>query len=682
MRQGPRNLMRRAGRAQVLESADQLATATRDTLSLEALLLDYEMARDDERTVTNIQAGLYGVAIALIALMAGALTQECGFGMKQPPDCTNVPDAILAAVPILPLGLIAFIQSIGSVSTIRSYYLRGLEVEIGRFADKPMTALGDLRPVSYIGLTTEFVSLRRGGVANRLLFNVILAAILVVFGGMTIYIGMAIAPPYQAAMALVYGTVVGILVTQTVEAVFHGPRLFRSVAQRFVRGPGYAGLPRAHADAAADGVEQPRVPRARSLTSYLVLPRPEDLIKWTIAPLTYAAFAWTVGDWADWRRFVLAWIILEYLTYMARYQWNDVRGVVDDWGHREARARGRLPATTDRAESRRNIMVSLLVAGLRLILAMLIAGIAGLTGQVAAMIAAVFGVAVLYEFLRSRTRGGLTVSTVAIWLLVGAGYAIRGAVGIGGAGVSLLSRPALAGMGFLLTFGMMFVLLTWVLDASSYGRVEADGSWSFRSALRRKPHLAELLRFVPVKISRYEEPPDPDDTEQDDGYGGARRLLRDNRRRPRPLAPWNLAHLAAAVSAAVLGIELAGSTGRGPGVHAAAVASCLLFAVLLQQLRNGWVNGLTIAAGAVPLVALSLSTGLVPALLGAAPWLVASLTYLSFRNSSYQDLKSFGPTMVKHLRRIPAQLLRVIVGTVTWEGVVDTPHRRDDAGKV
>ncbi|MFC6564499.1 hypothetical protein [Actinoplanes utahensis] len=628
-----------------------------------------------------MQAGLYGVAIALIALMAGALTQECGFGMRNGEDCTDVPDPILAALPILPLGLIAFIQSIGSVSTIRSYYLRGLEVEIGRYADKPMSALGDLRPVSYIGLTTEYISLRRGGLANRLLFNVILAAIMVVFGGMAIYIGMAIAPPYQVAMAVVYGTVVVILLSQTVEAVFHGPRLFTSVAQRFVRGPGYGGMPRAHAGSGAAGVAESPTKRPRSLASYLVLPRPEDLIKWTIAPLTYLAYAAAAGDWTQWRRFLLAWIILEYLIYMARYQWNDVRGVVDDWNHSEARARARLPVPRDSAESRQNILVSLLVGGIRLIGAMLLAAIAGFPGQAAVMIGAVFGVAVIYELLRSRTRGGLTVSTVAIWLLVGAGYAIRGAVGIAGSGVSPLSRPGLAGMGFLLAFGIMFVLLTWVLDASSYGRVEADGTWSFRPDLRRKPHLAELLRFVPVRNPRYDTAAPSNDAARDPGYGGARRLLLDNPRRPRPQAPWNLAQLAAAASAAVLGVELTDPAGRSPVIHLAAVSSCVVFALILQQIRIGWVSAVTVIAGAVPLVALSVSTGLFPAVLGAVPWLVAGFTYVSFRGSSYQDLKAFGPAVVEKARSLPALLLRGIVGTATWERVLDA-ERADNAGKL
>ncbi|WP_434740397.1 hypothetical protein [Micromonospora sp. SH-82] len=651
-------------------------SANQATQSMEALLLDYEMAREDERTYINVQASLYGVAIALIALILGALTQECGLGMKQPPECTDAPDAILAAAPILPLGLIAFIQSLGSVASIRSYYMRGLEVELGRYASQPMAALGELRPVSYIGLTTELISLRRGFLSYRILFNTILLGILVVFGGMTVYIGLAVARPYQVAMIVLYGTVVVILLAQTFAATVQGSQLFRSVARRFVQGPRYSHLPQVRAAGSPGSTTPTDASSQRSLGSYLLLPRPEDLVKWLIAPLTYVVFALAFGGWTNWHRLLVLWLILEYLVYMARYQWNDVREVADDWEHSESAARGRLPIGRDLAESSSNVSISVSVAMLRLALAVLVAWSAGLTVQAVSIIVAVFGVAVPYELLRSRAMARRRGVAVAIWLLVGSGYAIRGALGIVAAGIQLWSPPGLAGVGFLFSFGIMFVLLTWVLDASSYGRIAPDGGWSFRPALLRKPHLLGLLPYTsvgrPVMADR------DDEAESNREYGGDRRLLLQSR--PRPWAPWNLAQVAVAASAAALGLELADPASRQPAVYMTALACGVVIALLIQQIRNMRGNVLTIGVGVglLGVVALAGDAAFPP--LAPLPWLVMAVTYLNFRGSSYRDLKDFGPKLVDGLRRIPTLLLRGVVGSVTWDRLVKPGGRPGGVG--
>ncbi|GGM20465.1 hypothetical protein [Micromonospora yangpuensis] len=664
-----RNLVRRSLLAPEVdgEAPPGQEPSVRDTQSLETLLLDYEMVREDERNYLNVQAGLYGVAIALIALMIGALTQECGLGMREPPDCTDAPDAVLAAAPILPLGLIAFIQGMGSIASIRSYYLRGLERELGRYVPQPIAALGDLRPISYVGLTTELISLRRGFLTYRILFNTILLAIFVVFGGMTFYIGTAVTRPYQVAMAVLYGTVVLILLTQTLQATVGGARLFALVARRFVQGPRYSHLPKVHAATEGGVATTFGATRQRSFLSYLLLPRPEDMIKWSIAPLTYAAFAVGPGGWADVRGFVVLWLVLEYLVYMARYQWNDVRGVTDDWEHSESAARGRLPIGRDFAETRSNILGSVFVAALRLVLAMLVAWLAGLVAQTGWTIAVVFGVAVLYEVFRSPALARVPGTVPVVWLLVGAGYAIRGAVGIQGAGVPLRSGPALVGLGFFVSFGIMFVLLTWVLDATSYGRTGPDGSWAFRPALRRKPHLARLLSHTSLRRhlvtgQRDEEP--------EGEYGGDVRLLRDDPQRPRPGAPWNVAQVVAAGLGAVLGLELAVPADRLPAAHLTVLAGGVALALLVQQIRKTWVNVLTVVAGVGAPVAVALVAGAAYPVLAPLPWLVVALTYVSFRGSSYQELKSFGPMVVGHLRRLPRLLMRGIVGSATWDRLV------------
>src|SRR3712207_124035 len=91
------------------------------------------------------------------------------------------------------------------------------------------------------------------------------------------------------------------------------------------------------------GREPPAGADERGLVSYLVLPRPQDAVKALLAPATYIACASAAGSFERWDEFVALWLTLELLIYHARYQWNDVRGAVDDRAHSERRLRARLP---------------------------------------------------------------------------------------------------------------------------------------------------------------------------------------------------------------------------------------------------------------------------------------------------------------------------------------------------
>ena len=145
---------------------------------LEVLLADYEACRDDDRVLTSIQAGLFSVAIALIGLMAAAVTQTCQFSMSK--SCIHTPDYVLAVTPLIPVALAAYAAVLGATAALRSYYMRGLESEIRRYAPDPIAELGELRPASYIGLSMEAVSLRRGRVAFRLLNYLIFVVVIII----------------------------------------------------------------------------------------------------------------------------------------------------------------------------------------------------------------------------------------------------------------------------------------------------------------------------------------------------------------------------------------------------------------------------------------------------------------------------------------------------------------------
>ena len=97
---------------------------------------------------------------------------------------------------------------------------------------------------------------------------------------------------------------------------------------------------------------------ARGMTGYLLYPRPEAWAKALIAPAFFVFAASSTGRFGNWKNFLVLWLILEYLIYPARYQWNDIRGIDADREHAEKDARSRLPVGTTARSRRRSIRVS------------------------------------------------------------------------------------------------------------------------------------------------------------------------------------------------------------------------------------------------------------------------------------------------------------------------------------
>ena len=288
---------------------------------------------------------------------------------------------------------------------------------------------------------------------------------------------------------------------------------------------------------------------APGLTAYLLIPRRDAWGKALMAPACFVAAACSTGHFGGWARFIVLWLVLELLIYQARYQWNDIAGVDSDLRHPEAGARSRLPVGSTKQARRRSIRLSWLTAAARILAALLVGWLTGLTGQVLVLAGAVFVVAGSYEWLRaSRNRHWTSVRVVAVWLAVGLGYLVRGGLGLSTGGLAWGSAAMVATLLCLGAFGIMFVLLTWALEATSYCTADDDGRWHARPDLAVKPHLAALLRHVG-------EPLDAGGLPAGAGrYCGGDRVLRGGSRLS---APWNLALLAAAASGGVSGAALA-----------------------------------------------------------------------------------------------------------------------------
>ena len=376
---------------------------------------------------------------------------------------------------------------------------------------------------------------------------------------------------------------------------------------------------------------RPQVPQrtGRSLPAYLLVPRPKDLVKAMVAPLAFAVGAAATGgvDAAQLGRAALVWVSLELLVYQARYQWNDVRGFAADQAHPDAASRGRLPGPVERA--RPHITASVAVAALRLALTALLAlAVPEIAGVVLAMTLGVFGVAAVYERLRSAATGRtsqvpvpLRAPLLALWVAVGAGYAVRGLTGLALA-VDLGGRPGLvaASVVAMWSLGVVFVTCRWALEAMPFGAFRGGRVvWQVRPDQARE-HTLGLVRWVPA------DAPQDGTTEP-----CAWRALHG---RTVLTAPWNLALVVATAASALTGHLLAG--GDSVAVAVAATTVGALAAVALSQLPR--VRTLSGIGAAALVVVLELAAGTDRALVAGLPLLVVVAAHGCFARQCTDEI--------------------------------------------
>jgi hypothetical protein len=377
--------------------------------------------------------------------------------------------------------------------------------------------------------------------------------------------------------------------------------------------------------------------RERSLREYLLLPRPGDLVKAWIFP---AAFVFGVladggAGGRELLRAALVWVALELLIYQARYQWNDIRGFAADQRHPDAAGRGRLPGPLSRRRRHIHASAAVLCARLSLVALSALALPALHLGWVlGALTAAVFGIAVVYESLRSRATGSSSQvpvpsrpGLVALWLVVGGGYAVRGVSGLAVA-IDIGSEPlvAVAALVTMWSFGVAFVTARWALESLAFARRAEGGKirWEVRDGVAREHSLA-LARWLPATA--------PDGAAKAPGTGRLEdwRALKSGV----PLtAPWNLAAVLAAAAAALTGRLLAGPADPPEALAATACGALLAIPVLLAG-RHRWAAW--IGAGLALTVGLT-SAGCPRPGLAALPWLAILGAHLFFTAQSPRTL--------------------------------------------
>lgn len=643
-----------SGSAAVSKPASKTTIARNRSERLEILLQDYQSCREDDRVLLQTQANVIGVAVALLTLLAAAVTQTCTFN-PPPNQCIRVSPLTLAIAPLPIVAVIAYIIMLGGLATIRSYYMRALEEEIRTYVSQPLSTLRELRPASYVSLIIEVSSLRRGIGFYKYLVLLIFLAVLIVFGGLTTVIALSLDPPLKWAALSFYALVI-LLLTVAVGRMTKGGRGF------FVR-TARSMLDRQHRISDIV-ILKPPTPNERSILSYLLLPRPEDLVKWVIVPASFG-ISLLVGVQASHINIgyaVAVWLILEYFLYEARYQWNDLRGLARDSVHPQARARKRLPLGRNSSKAARNAQLSAVTMALRIgivCVAIWILGqpdmapgyAKGLAGFSAIVILSAIG----YEALRADTKWTpplrMRARDISIWLLVGIGYAVRGCAGFFLGGTDWLSFRMFMVFLFFLAYGVMFVLLTWVLEAAQHCVSEPRGEVMYSDELEHKSHLAALLLFT-----RYNHlvptPHPPPGGVSDLGkvaiLAGASSFL----------SPWNLAEIASGLFGGFLAASLLPAQ-KSVGSYGWLLAAYLVFSLLLPVPPRFLLRCAVCILGGIAIV---LSTSLLTdtdartAALACLPWAAVSIIYIFFRTQSYAGLKAGFVPFVNILRKFARHL--------------------------
>jgi hypothetical protein len=429
------------------------------------------------------------------------------------------------------------------------------------------------------------------------------------------------------------------------------------------RGARHRGLVASNARPAS--AEHPAAASRRTLLGYLVMPRPKDLFKALLMPLTFgiavlAAGGTTAGTVV---RAVVVLAALELLVYPARYQWNDIRGFAADQRHPDEADRGRLPGPVDRA--RQHVAASTAVAVARIALTaalpLLLPGLE-LGGILLWVVLGVFGVAAAYEALRAAGTGRtgavpppVRPAIVLLWITVGAGYVVRGLTGLALV-VSLPGDPALgvAAAVTLWAYGVAFVTARWAIEATAFARLRHGRVVWMADAGHAREHLLALVRWLPSQAGP---------AESSVGWAALRG-------RTPVRAPWNLATVAAGAGAAVTGRLLTGpATAAEMLITAAAGGSAALVVVLAP--RGRWAAVAACGAVLAGVLAMRHAPAAVVAVL---PWCAVLAAYARFSGQTLRTMGELGKRLRGGLARSLLPAGRILVGRDTWDVLRGSVH--------
>ena len=529
--------MTRKRRRQSAQNALDVQHANSERLN--ALLVDYEQARDDERHFASQQGQAFALALTVLSLIGVVAFATDNFRFNQ---------IVRAATPMAGLAVLAFIQGMGSLAVLRSFYVRALEREIRSHIDaRELSGYPGQLPLIWGELQVAKTGLAGRRFApfsgfHRLLAGVLLTAAWAAFGGVVIVLSLTVHPTLQLLMYLIYGVAGAGATVEFFYVNLRGRSMYADYVRKAQDRAGSTLLPAEDNEGSTHGhptsgsaahdpanVRRPKVIKDRSALSYLTIPRPDDLLKIFYTVLGLLAGIGSTANWAaltlaDWATLALVVLIVELLLYQARYQWNDVRGRGEDLSAPSREERGRLPEGLAH--------VSMFVAVVRIYTAFALAFLTSeitssddpsrtdirtvldltvvreLLPNVGWWTGGIFGLAVAYETWRGvlRRRGACSTPQLTLLLcLVSLGYPLRFGIGWWSAGAYIDSTFWLY-IVFTFGLGIATVSLPWTMEAMTYCRIEVEKRahrdvqvvTGVDPAIRTKPHLLRLLQVTGI----------------------------------------------------------------------------------------------------------------------------------------------------------------------------------------
>jgi hypothetical protein len=289
---------------------------------------------------------------------------------------------------------------------------------------------------------------------------------------------------------------------------------------------------------------------------------------------------------------------------------------------------------------------------------------------------AVVATALAYEWLRRPTRrtSGRTARPhpldVAVWILVGAGYAIRGTAGLVMATGVPGHVPLIAATGVTLwCFGVAFVTQTWALEATTLAEVTGTRA-RWPADFSERQHILALSRWIPEDIDSQDLcPPRRQEAASHQPLTHRWKALRSATAWP---APWNISTLAGGAAAGCTGVLLThGYSATDTWLAAAAGLVATVPVALISRQRLS----LTLAATLL-LVGFFVVLGVSPAWLAVLPWVVVVGVYAGFSEQCWQTLKHPFDGVLDVLQKATSALARMLLGRETWDELTRSrPHR-------